>query len=323
MTAAADDARAVGPAAGLSELGTEAEHSAASYGEGALIMCDRLVRIYASDGIEVQALQGLDLLVASGELTAVVGASGSGKSTLMNILAGLDSPTAGRARVAGHDLGAMTPGERLAYRRSTVGFLWQQTSRNLLPYLTALQNVVLPMRFAGLPRRMRSQRAADLLAMLGLADCAGRRPAELSGGEQQRTAIATALANEPQVLLADEPTGELDSATARQVFAALQTANAELGVTVLVVTHDPAVSAEVRRTIAIRDGRTSSETLRHDAADEHGNTTRHAVEYAVLDRAGRVQLPREMTDALGMKDRVRLQQGTDHIGVWPDRAPGS
>ncbi len=142
----------------------------------------------------------------------------------------------------------------------------------------------------------------------------------MSGGEQQRTAIATALANEPRVLLADEPTGELDSATARDVFAALQTANSELGVTVLVVTHDPAVSAQVRRTIAIRDGRTSSETLRHGMdGDDGGGGTGHAVEYAVLDRAGRIQLPREMTDALGMRDRVRLEHEPDHIGVWPDR----
>jgi len=311
----------ISAAAGLSQLGAEAERARTSYGEGALIMCDRLVRIFAADGIEVQALQGLDLLVEEGELTAVVGASGSGKSTLMNILAGLDSPTAGRARVAGHDLAAMTSRERLGYRRSTVGFIWQQTSRNLLPYLTALQNVIMPMRFAGLAHRRRTRRAAELLDVLGLADCAGRAPAQMSGGEQQRTAIATALANNPRVLLADEPTGELDSATAREVFAALQTANTELGVTVLVVTHDPAVSAQVRRTIAIRDGRTSSETLRHDVADEHGNATRHAIEYAVLDRAGRVQLPREMTEALDMKDRVRLQQDADHIGVWPDR-PG-
>ncbi len=313
----------VAPAAGLSQLGAEAEHTRTSYGEGALVMCDRLVRIYASDGIEVQALQGLDLLVAEGELTAIVGASGSGKSTLMNILAGLDTPTAGRARVAGHDLGMMTSRERLGYRRATIGFLWQQTSRNLLPYLTALQNVIMPMRFAGVAPRPRAQRGGELLEMLGLAHCAGRKPAQMSGGEQQRTAIATALANQPRVLLADEPTGELDSATAREVFAALQAANSELGVTVLVVTHDPAVSAEVRRTIAIRDGRTSTETLRHDTADEHGNATRHAVGYAVLDRAGRVQLPREMTDALGMRDRVRLQQDPDHIGVWPDRAAGS
>jgi putative ABC transport system ATP-binding protein len=309
----------VASAAGLGQLGAEAEDARSTYGEGALIMCDRLVRIYAADGIEVQALQGLDLLVAEGELTAIVGASGSGKSTLVNILAGLDTPTAGKARVAGHDLGAMSPRDRLSYRRTTVGFIWQQTYRNLLPYLTALQNVIMPMRFAGLPHRRRAQRAGELLEVLGLADCAGRTPAQLSGGEQQRTAIATALANEPRVLLADEPTGELDTATARDVFAALQTANRELGVTVLVVTHDPAVSAQVRRTVAIRDGRTSSETLRHGTGGEDGGTAGHAVEYAVLDRAGRVQLPREMIDAHGMKDRVRLEQEPDHIGVWPDR----
>jgi ABC-type lipoprotein export system ATPase subunit len=307
------------PAAGLSQLGAEVEHARTAYGEGALIMCDRLVRIYAADGIEVQALQGLDLLVAEGELTAIVGASGSGKSTLVNILAGLDTPTAGKARVAGHDLATMSPRDRLGYRRATVGFIWQQAFRNLLPYLTALQNVIMPMRFARLPHRLRAQRAGELLEVLGLAHCAGRTPAQMSGGEQQRTAIATALANQPRVLLADEPTGELDSATARDVFAALQTANSELGVTVLVVTHDPAVSAQVRRTIAIRDGRTSSETLRHDVAGEDGGATSHAVEYAVLDRAGRVQLPRDMIDGLGMKDRVRLEQEPDHIGVWPDR----
>ena len=312
----------VAPATGLGQLGAEAEDARSSYGEGALIMCDRLVRIYAADGIEVQALQGLDLLVGEGELTAIVGASGSGKSTLVNILAGLDTPTAGRARVAGHDLGTMSARDRLSYRRTTVGFIWQQAYRNLLPYLTALQNVIMPMRFAGLGHRPRARRAGELLDVLGLSHCAGRKPSQMSGGEQQRTAIATALANNPRVLLADEPTGELDSATAREVFAALQTANTELGVTVLVVTHDPAVSAQVRRTIAIRDGRTSTETLRHDVADEHGNATRHAIEYAVLDRAGRVQLPRDMTEALGMRDRVRLQQDPDHIGVWPDRAAG-
>jgi ABC-type glutathione transport system ATPase component len=141
----------------------------------------------------------------------------------------------------------------------------------------------------------------------------------MSGGEQQRVAIAVALANSPQVLLADEPTGELDSATAASVFGALQTANAELGVTVLVVTHDPAVSSVVRRVIAIRDGRTSTETLRHDAADGSGELG-HAVEYAVLDRAGRLQLPRDMTETLGMRDRVRLEAEPDHIGVWPDQS---
>src|SRR5215469_9359787 len=245
-----------------------------------MIVCDRLVRIFSGDGIEVQALQGLDLLIADGELTAVIGAAGSGKSTLMNILAGLDTPTAGAVWVAGHNLGAMTAKERLAYRRSVAGFIWQQTSRNLLSYMTARQNVLLPMRLSLLSRRERQRRAGLLLDTLGITHCADRTPDRMSGGEQQRAAIATALANQPKVLLADEPTGELDSSTAQEVFSALQTANADLGTTVLVVTHDPAVSSQVRRTIAIRDGRTSSETLRHDGADEHGNATLHAVEYA-------------------------------------------
>jgi ABC-type lipoprotein export system ATPase subunit len=314
------NAAGTGPASGLAELGAEFERSRTSYGEGALIACDRLVRIYAADGIEVQALQGLDLLISEGELTAMVGASGSGKSTLMNILAGLDAPTAGSVRVAGHDLAAMTAAARVTYRRSTVGFIGQQTARNLLPYLTARQNVMMPMRFSGVPRRRRGHRASDLLSALGVGHCAGRRPEQMSGGEQQRAAIATALANEPRVLLADEPTGELDQATAADVFGALQTVNAELGVTVLVVTHDPTVSGQVRRTIAIRDGRTSTETLRQASGDGTGGAAQHAVEYAVLDRAGRLQLPREMVEPLGMRDRVRLEAEADHIGVWPDDA---
>lgn len=306
-------------ASGIAELGEQASHARASYGEGSIIVCDQVVRIYSGDGIEVQALQGLDLLIDPGELVAMVGASGSGKSTLINILAGLDTPTAGRVRVAGQDLGALSAKQRLLYRRQQVGFVWQQTSRNLLPYLTARQNVVTPMRFNGWPRRAASERAMELLGVLGIAHCADRVPSRMSGGEQQRTAIATALANDPEVLLADEPTGELDSRTAQEVFRALQTANTQLGATVLVVTHDPAVSHQVQRTVAIRDGRTSSETLRHDAADESGNTVRHAVEYAVLDRAGRVQLPREMTQQHQMRDRVLLRSSSDHIGIWPDR----
>jgi ABC-type lipoprotein export system ATPase subunit len=291
-------------------------------GADGMIVCDRLVRIYSGEGIEVQALQGLDLMLTEGELAALIGAAGSGKSTLMNILAGLDTPTAGAVWVADHNLGAMTAKERLAYRRSVAGFIWQQTSRNLLPYLTARQNVLLPMRFTPLRRPDRLRRASVLLQTLGIAHCADRTPDRMSGGEQQRAAIATALANQPKVLLADEPTGELDSSTAQDVFSALQTANTELGVTVLVVTHDPAVSSQVRRTIAIRDGKTSSETIRHAATDEHGETTLHAREYATLDRAGRIQLPREMTTRLRMRNRVRLQEEPDHIGVWPDQAAG-
>jgi len=312
--------QAAGPAGGIAELDAERQRERVAYGEGALIVCDRVVRIYAGDGIEVQALQGLDLLVAKGELTAIIGVSGSGKSTLLNILAGLDRPTAGTVRVDGHDLGSLKGRERLAYRRGVVGFIWQQTSRNLLPYLTGRQNVLLPMQLAGVRRRDRERRASELLDALGVANCAQRVPEQMSGGQQQRTAIATALANRPRVLLADEPTGELDTASANDVFTALQTANTELGATILVVTHDPAVSAQVRRTVAIRDGRTSSETLRHDIGDESGDAARGTVEYAVLDRAGRVQLPRQMTGRLRMRDRVRLQEQPGHIGVWPDQS---
>jgi ABC-type lipoprotein export system ATPase subunit len=306
------------PATSLEELHAAAPHGGdADYGAGALIACDRLVRIYQAERIEVQALQGLDLVVERGELTALVGVSGSGKSTLVNILAGLDAPTAGSVRVDGHDLAAMTARQRLAYRRRTVGFIWQQTSRNLLPYLTAAQNVDLPMKLAGSGRKARQARTADLLEALAVGHCARRRPDQMSGGEQQRVAIATAIAHNPSLLLADEPTGELDSVTADSVFTALKTANAELGVTVLVVTHDPEVSSKVRRVIAIRDGRTSTETLRHDEGD--GSALGHAIEYAVLDRAGRLQLPRDMTESLGMRDRVRLELEPDHIGVWPDQ----
>ncbi|MGB6457026.1 MAG: ABC transporter ATP-binding protein [Streptosporangiaceae bacterium] len=303
-------------AAGIAELGREAAAGVPRDAD-AMIACDRLVRIFATDGIEVQALQGLDLLVAEGELTAIVGASGSGKSTLMNILAALDVPTAGSVRVAGHDLTALTPRERTQYRRSAVGFVWQQAERNLLPYLTAAQNVLMPMQFSAVPRRIRGRRAGELLDLFGVAYCADRTPAMMSGGEQQRVAIATAMANEPAVLLADEPTGELDSETTRTVVDALRTANTELGVTILVVTHDPMLSGQVRRTVAIRDGRTSSETLRRHDADT-ADAPALAVEYALVDRAGRIQLPRDMLDGLHIRERVRLEAEPDHIGVWPD-----
>ncbi|MFE5909842.1 ABC transporter ATP-binding protein [Streptomyces wedmorensis] len=288
-----------------------------SYGHDSLIACDRLVRIFTTDGVEVQALQGLDLLVKEGELMALVGASGSGKSTLMNILAGLDVPTAGAARVAGCDLLAMDGKARLRYRREVVGFVWQQTARNLLPYLTAAQNVTLPMQLRGRSKQ-KAQRAEELLAMLGIAEVRDRRPHQLSGGQQQRVAIAVALANNPAVLLADEPTGELDSATGEQVFAAFRRANEELGTTIVIVTHDQAVASEVRRTVAIRDGRTSSEVLRRTEVDELGRESLVAREYAMLDRAGRLQLPAEYTEALGMEHRVALELEQDHIGVWPD-----
>jgi ABC-type lipoprotein export system ATPase subunit len=303
----------------LAELERRASATGPEYGEHAHIMCDNLVRIYKTEGVEVVALQGLDLLIEKGEMVALVGASGSGKSTLLNILSGLDVPTAGVARVAGADLLNMSGRDRLRFRRELVGFIWQQTARNLLPYLTAAENVEMPMRFAGGKAKAQRERGGELLELMGIGYCADRRPSQMSGGEQQRTAIAVAVANAPKVVLADEPTGELDTATGSDVFDALRRANRELGVTTVIVTHDPNVAANVDRTIGIRDGRTSSEVRRRTALDEHGQEEIIAEEYAVLDRAGRLQLPRDFTSSLEMKDRVRLALETDHIGVWPDR----
>ncbi|HET8970157.1 MAG TPA: ABC transporter ATP-binding protein [Candidatus Nanopelagicales bacterium] len=290
------------------------------FGGDAHLVCDNVVRIYRTTGVEVVALQGLDLVVDRGELVAIVGPSGSGKSTLLSILSGLDVPTAGGVRVAGHDLAAMGRRERLRYRRQVVGFIWQQTARNLLGYLTARENLELAQGISGASRRDSRTRSAELLELLGVADCADRIPGQLSGGEQQRVAIAVGLANRPEVLFADEPTGELDTATAAEVFAALRHVNAELGVTVLVVTHDAGVSEQVKRTVSIRDGRTSTETLRRaGSSGEHLEQ-----EYAVLDRVGRLQLPTRFTRSLQLRHRVRLELEPDHIGVWPgeDHAAG-
>jgi len=287
-------------------------------GADPVIVCESVVRIHQHGHIEVQALQGLDLHVDKGEMIAVVGPSGAGKSTLLSILAGADAPTAGTVRVAGWDLTRMSGKERVSYRRSVVGLVQQQASRNLIPYLTAADNVAVPLGLAAYPRRQRAARAAELLDRVGVAHCAGRLPRELSGGEQQRVAIAVALANDPPLLLADEPTGELDSATSHEIFDTLRTASAEGGVTIVVVTHDPTVSGQVGRTVAIRDGRTSSEVLRHTEQTEAGEARIVAQEFAVMDRAGRVQLPREFRQALDLTRRVRLALEADHVELWPD-----
>jgi len=281
------------------------------------ITCENLVKIYKVAELEVVALQGLDLVVDPAEIVAVVGASGSGKSTLMNILGGLDEPTAGRAVVAGHDLARMRGRERTDFRRRVVGFVWQQTSRNLVPYLSARENVELPMLLDGVAGPERGRRAEALLDFVGLDHRRRLRPDRLSGGEQQRVALAVALANRPPVLLADEPTGELDTESASDLFEALRRVSAELGTTIVLVTHDPLVAEHVGRTVAIRDGRTSTETLRRGG----GATERLEEEFAVLDRAGRLQLPRSQVEALGLRRRVRLRLEGDHIGIWPDRGP--
>lgn len=283
------------------------------------IVCEGLVRIFAVADIEVQALQGLDLLIDRGELVALVGASGSGKSTLLSILSALDAPTAGKATVAGRDLTSLTARQRVDYRREVVGFVWQQTARNLLPYLSAQENVQLARAIGG--DRSNPARALELLDLTGVADMAARRPAELSGGQQQRVAIAVALANDPRVLLADEPTGDLDEHATADVLATFETVNRELGTTALIVTHDPAVSEHVQRTVQIRDGRTATEVLRSTHTDDEGREHTVAQEFVVLDKVGRMQLPTDYMTQLGLRERVRLELNPDHVGVWSGTTP--
>jgi peptide/nickel transport system ATP-binding protein len=275
------------------------------------------VKIYKVAELEVVALQGLDLQVRQGEMMALVGASGSGKSTLLNVIGGLDLPSAGDIRVGEYNLLSMDDHHRERYKRETVGFLWQQPGRNLLPYLSALENVEMPMMLADeLSAGERRERALELLEILGLRDRGQFRPDQLSGGEQQRVALAVALANNPAILLADEPTGQLDSKGAGQVFDALRQLNQALGTTVIVVTHDPKIAARVDRIIGIRDGRTSTEIRR---TRNHEDGSLREDEWVILDKTGRLQLPQIYVDALLMRGRVKVRLEKDHVSVWPDK----
>ncbi len=273
----------------------------------AYIECSGLFKIYKAADLEVVALRGLELTVQQGEILAIVGASGSGKSTLLNILAGYDAPSAGTIRVGDFDLLQMTNKEVVKYRRHEVGFIWQETSRNLFPYLTTLENVELPMVIAGSPKTERKKRAQDLLDIVGLGDRSNHKPAELSGGEQQRVAIAVGLSNKPPLLLADEPTGELDDQTGKEVLELLNKVNQDLGTTILIVTHDPAIATSVQRAIAIKDGKTSTETIREVSYERklNGETT-NTEEFLLIDTAGSVQIPRDVLNKLSIERKVRV-----------------
>lgn len=281
----------------------------------AYIECENLVKIYKVADLEVVALQGLDLVVGQGEMIALVGPSGSGKSTLMNILGGLDTPSAGKVRVGEHNLLKLKRREQVAYRRSVVGFVWQQTARNLLPYLSAQENVEMPMAFSGLPRRERRRRANALLEQVGLGNRMQYRPHALSGGEQQRVSLAVAMANHPGLLIADEPTGEVDSDSANAIFDMMHALNQEYNVTIVIVTHDHNVSKRVNRVVGMRDGRASIEVLRRQGKDGVDLTPE---EFAILDRSGRLQLPQTYVDALDLEKRVVLRLHDDRIEVFPD-----
>ncbi|NBI30136.1 ABC transporter ATP-binding protein [Chengkuizengella marina] len=275
-----------------------------------MILCENLVKIYKIADLEVVALQGLDLEVKDGELMAIIGNSGSGKSTLLNMLGGLDRPSAGTVSVNGLDLLKFKEKDYVKYKRETVGFVWQNNARNLIPYLTALENVELPILLKG---RRKKERAKELLEAVGLGHRMNNTLNQLSGGEQQRVAIAIALANRPKLLLADEPTGSLDTKMSDQILDLFQKLNEEYGLTIVIVTHDPLLAKKVNRVVAIRDGKTSSEMIRKRSVEEldqlglgFEEDETHE-EFAILDKAGRLQIPDTYLKSIGLEDSNKVQ----------------
>ena len=282
-----------------------------------MIECENLVKIYKTKEIEVLALQGLELRIDAGELMAIIGNSGSGKSTFLNMIGGLDRPSAGKLFVDGKDLFKLSDRELVDYKRRTVGFVWQNNARNLVPYLTAWQNVQMPMLFDKGAKK--KQRALELLELVGMGHKKNSRLTQLSGGEQQRVAVAIALANNPKLLLADEPTGSVDAKTGAFILDALREINRELGVTIVIVTHDQTLAKKVNRVVSIRDGKIASERVmkqsylnRLQDIDAFTEVKDVQDEYAILDRAGRLQIPRDMLDKLevsGNRLKVEVQDG--------------
>ena len=286
----------------------------------AYVFCQDVFKIYKIADLEVVALRGLDLAVDAGEVVAIVGASGSGKSTLLNILAGYDSPSAGGVMVGGKDLLRMSAREVEEYRRVDVGFIWQQTSRNLFPYLTTLENVTLPMMLTNTPSSERRERAEELLGLVGLSHRLDHTPEKLSGGEQQRVAIAVALANRPPLLLADEPTGELDDATAAEILDLFGTVNREMGTTILIVTHDPDIAYKVGRVVMIRDGKMSTEIRRrvtYQRIRGEAEVDQPLEEFVLVDGNGRVQIPRDLLDELNIGEKARVQVEDGRVTIVP------
>jgi ABC-type lipoprotein export system ATPase subunit len=290
-----------------------------SFEQKNIIECENLVKIYKTSDLEVLALQGLDLIVEERELMAIIGNSGSGKSTLLNMIGGLDKPSAGKLMVDGKDLFKFNEKQMIQYKRETVGFVWQNNARNLIPYLTAKQNIETVMNSN--PKLEKKYSALELLDMVGLIQRKNSKLEQLSGGEQQRIAIAISLCNNPKILLADEPTGAVDTKTTDIILDLFGEINRTLGVTVIIVTHDLQVSKKVDRVVAIRDGRTSSELIRkksyamelqalqggiqdYEAATDKEETHE---EFAVIDKVGRVQIPMEYIEGIGLKGKNKIK----------------
>ena len=289
-----------------SDMANEATDNDLISGENApMVLAENLVKIYKTSELEVLALQGLDLRVERGELTAIIGNSGSGKSTFLNMLGGLDEPSAGKLFVDGKNLFKLTAKEKVLYKRDTVGFVWQNNGRNLLPFMNAMENIMTPMHLTS--EKNKKERALELLDLVGMSHRKFSRMNQLSGGEQQRIAIAIALANKPKLLLADEPTGSVDRKTADYIFDLFKRLNQEMGQTIIIVTHDVELSKKVARVVAIRDGKISSERILKEHYSNLGNGEINWMEeetqdeYSIVDRAGRIQIPRNMLDSLELK----------------------
>ncbi|NLV62213.1 MAG: ABC transporter ATP-binding protein [Clostridiaceae bacterium] len=288
-----------------------------------MILCDNLVKIYKTKETEVVALQGLDLTIQKGELTAIIGKSGSGKSTLLNIIAGLDRPSAGSIHVDGKNLLKFNDRQLMMYNRETIGFVWQNKARNLLPYLSAELNVQVPMMITGLKNRR--DRARELLDMVGLKNRYKSRLGELSGGEQQRVAIAIALANKPKLILADEPTGAVDSINTYKIMELFEKLNNELGVTIVIVTHDLNISSMVDRVISISDGMIGSEMLKKEdyqkrlsLLDDITQPTESHEEYAVIDNKGRIKIPEEYIENMKLRggERIKIRKSVEGFEIY-------
>ncbi len=281
-----------------------------------IVECDGLVKLYKTSEVEVMALQGLELCIEKGELIAIIGKSGSGKSTLLNIIGALERQSAGKIYIDGQDLSNATEKQLEEIRRKKIGFVWQKSSQNLFSYMTAVENVESQLYYEKMSKAERRQRALDRLEEVGLRDKADSYPTELSGGEQQRVGIAAALIRDPEILLADEPTGAVDSKTSDMIQSLFRKLNRDRGITVIIVTHDISLANKVDRVVMISDGRVTTEKIMKEkyrenisAMNEEGFDMSSAhEEFSVVDKAGRLKLSDEIREQTGLdSSRVKVE----------------